>query len=104
MQIWRDFDVTKLHWIHSNVISMVPFTHAAFFYTTKLHNKKGFRAKKSLGKKCSKFTLCVSRHLVLVNFSNGRNAEFNRSGGFHTKTSSKGENPENDGEAKMFMV
>ena len=35
-QIRGDFDIVKLCWIHSNVISMVPFTHAAFFYRTKI--------------------------------------------------------------------
>ena len=30
-QICSIFDIAILHWICSNVISMVPFTHAAFF-------------------------------------------------------------------------
>ena len=45
------FDVAISRWIRSNVISMVPFTHAAFFRCEKLHDKKGSRAKKSCDKK-----------------------------------------------------
>ena len=62
-QICHDFDIANSCRIHSNAISMVPFTHAAFFVANsrqKLHDKKGSRAKKSHDKKIS---LCVSRHL-----------------------------------------
>ena len=57
MQICGDFDVAKSCWICSDVISMVPFTHAMFFivnssfYRTKIAQKKGSRAKKSHCKK-----------------------------------------------------
>ena len=48
--LWH-FEIAILHWIRSIVISMVPFTHAAFFHRKKSRDKKGSRAKKSHDKK-----------------------------------------------------
>ena len=45
------FDVAILRWTRSNVISMVPFTHAAFFIAKNCAIKKGSTVKKSHCKK-----------------------------------------------------
>ena len=58
-RFWRREFAAISRWIRSNVISMVPFTHAAFFRRKKLHDKKGSRVKKSCDKKIA---LCVSWH------------------------------------------
>ena len=46
MQICGVFDVTISRWICSNVISMVPFTHAAFFVVKNRAIKRGLEQKK----------------------------------------------------------
>ena len=76
-RFWHREFAAISRWIRSNVISMVPFTHAAFFVVNsrqKSRNKKGSRAKKLHDKKITlcvsrctikKITLCVSRFLNL---------------------------------------
>ena len=66
MQICGIFDVAILHWICSNVISMVPFTHAAFFIAKNHAIKRGLEQENHAVKKSWGIHLiCVKALTVL---------------------------------------
>ena len=59
-QIRGIFDIAISHWIRSNVISMVPFTHAAFFIAKNHTIKRGLEQKNRAVKKLQQIHLmCV---------------------------------------------